>query len=94
MFRKLHAPSRTVTILVDERPLDAEPGDSVAGALLAAGYTVFRNSPRSRAPRAPLCMIGNCFECLCAIDGVRDRQACLTPVSDGLRVSLEPLRRE
>jgi predicted molibdopterin-dependent oxidoreductase YjgC len=31
-------------------------------------------------------MIGHCFECLVEIDGVGNRQACLTLVREGMRV--------
>jgi predicted molibdopterin-dependent oxidoreductase YjgC len=31
-------------------------------------------------------MMGVCFECLMEIDGVGNRQACLTPVAAGMRV--------
>jgi D-hydroxyproline dehydrogenase subunit gamma len=31
-------------------------------------------------------MMGICFECLMEIDGVGNRQACLTPITEGMRV--------
>ncbi len=31
-------------------------------------------------------MMGVCFECLMEIDGVGNRQACLTPVAEGMQV--------
>jgi predicted molibdopterin-dependent oxidoreductase YjgC len=31
-------------------------------------------------------MMGVCFDCLVEIDGVGNRQACLTPVAEGMRV--------
>ena len=40
----------------------------------------------SGSPRAPYCMMGVCFDCLMEIDGVGNRQACLTPVADGMQV--------
>ncbi len=86
MFRRLNSPLGSVTIFVDGRPLTAAAGDSVAAALLAAGIERFRAAPLSGAPRAPHCMIGNCFDCLVEIDGM-DRQACLTIVSDGMRIT-------
>ena len=58
----------------------------MASALLAAGETVFRTTPVSGAERGPFCMMGVCFECLVEIDGVPNRQACMTPVSDGMNV--------
>jgi D-hydroxyproline dehydrogenase subunit gamma len=91
MFRRTRAPEREVTIHVDDRPIRAAAGESVAAALLAAGVTEFRAAAVSGAARAPYCMIGNCFECLVEIDGWPDRQACLVAVADGMRVSL-PMR--
>lgn len=66
--------------------LTAETGDSVASALLAAGETVFRTTPVSGTGRGPFCMMGVCFECLVEIDGVPNRQACMTPVRSGMTV--------
>lgn len=64
----------------------AREGDSVAAALLAAGLAITRTTPVTGAPRGPYCMMGACFDCLAVIDGVASRQACLTPVREGLRV--------
>jgi NADH dehydrogenase/NADH:ubiquinone oxidoreductase subunit G len=86
MFRRLRLPDGDVTIHVDGRPVRAGAGDSVAAAMLAAGFTEFRTSAISAAPRAPHCMIGNCFECLVEIDGMPDRQACLITVTEGMQV--------
>jgi predicted molibdopterin-dependent oxidoreductase YjgC len=38
-------------------------------------------------------MMGVCFECLVAIDGVGSRQACLVPVRDGMRIETQRGRR-
>ncbi|MGH7121170.1 MAG: (2Fe-2S)-binding protein [Acetobacteraceae bacterium] len=78
-----------MTIFVDERPMRAAAGDSVAAALLAGGVVAFRTSAVSGAARAPYCMIGNCFECLLEIDGRPDRQGCLVRVAEGMRVRLQ-----
>ncbi len=86
MFRRSHTPSAGVVIYVDGKPVHAAAEESVAAAMLVAGFTSFRASAVSAAPRAPHCMIGNCFECLVEINGQPDRQACLTIVSDGMHV--------
>jgi len=86
MFRRLRASEQEVTIDFEGQPIRAAAGESVAAALLAAGVAEFRLSAVSHAPRAPYCMIGNCFECLVEIDGQPDRQACLVSVADGMRV--------
>jgi predicted molibdopterin-dependent oxidoreductase YjgC len=47
---------------------------------------VRRATPVSGSPRAPYCMMGVCFDCLMEIDGVPNRQACLVPVAEGMRI--------
>ena len=61
-------------------------GDTVAAALLAGNHWQFRTTTVSDAPRGPFCMMGVCFECLVEIDGVANRQACMTEVSDGMAI--------
>jgi predicted molibdopterin-dependent oxidoreductase YjgC len=75
-----------VTILVDERPLDAYAGESVAAALLAGGRRVLRRTPKTGAPRGLFCGMGVCFDCVLHIDGMSNVRACLTPVRDGMRI--------
>lgn len=76
--------SQTVTITFEDRAIGVPAGISVAAALLIGGIQDFRSSVVSRAPRAPYCMMGVCFECLVEIDGVPARQSCLVPVRDGM----------
>lgn len=95
MFRRLaDGQAPIVTLTLDGRPIAARAGDSVAAALLANGVLVCRQTPVSGAPRAPFCLMGVCFECLVAIDGVGSRQACMTPVRDGMRIETQPGKRE
>ncbi len=68
-------------------PVAARRGESLATALLAAGVTDFRTNPVDGSARAPHCLMGVCFECLVEIAGVGARQACLTPVAEGMVVS-------
>jgi D-hydroxyproline dehydrogenase subunit gamma len=86
MFRRLRSPASEVTIHVDGKKVQAAAGESVAAAMLAAGFIAFRASAVSASARAPHCMIGNCFECLVEIDGMPDQQACLTTVVEGMQV--------
>ncbi len=86
MFRKLHAPRATVTILVDDRRHVVDAADTVAAALLGAGIVRFRASAVKATPRAPYCLMGACFECLVEIDDQPQRQACLVPVAEGMRI--------
>ena len=94
MFRRLAETGAPVAITVDGRPLGARTGDTVAAALLANGIDRCRTTPVSGAPRAPYCMMGVCFDCLVAIDGVGNRQACLVPVREGMAVESQRGKRE
>lgn len=95
MFRRLRdAPKRTLRVTIDGKRIDAQEGDTVAAALLAAGYRQTRVSAVSGAPRGPYCMMGVCFECLVTIDGVGNRQACLIPVAENMAIETQTTRRE
>ena len=68
------------------QPLLAYAGDTVAAALLAGNHWNFRTTPVNGAQRGPFCMMGVCFDCLVEIDGVANRQACMTEVREGMQV--------
>ena len=90
MFRRHDKSSQAngdnVTIHFEDAPIICKPTDSVAAAVLLSdpGYT--RRTPVTKAPRAPYCMMGTCFECLMDINGVENQQACMVPVRDGMKV--------
>lgn len=86
MFRRLDPGAPERRFRFDGVEIRAREGDNVAAALLAAGIVALRETPVSGEPRAPYCMMGVCFDCLVEIDGVGNRQACLTPVRDGMVV--------
>lgn len=91
MFKRLDDAARALTeqpvhILVDDRPLTCRAGDSVAAALFAAGIDACRDTVVSGSARGPYCMMGVCYDCLVQIDGVANRQACMTPVHEGMQV--------
>jgi len=94
MFTRLPAVEGTsVSLSIDGKPIAARAGDTVAAALLAAGFRHCRTSAVSGALRAPYCMMGVCFDCLVNIDGVGNRQSCLVPVAEGMRVELQRGKR-
>ena len=86
MFLRLETAAEVVRFDFEGRTITARHGDTVAAALLAAGESTLRVTAVSGSPRAPYCMMGVCFECLMEIDGAGNRQACLTPVAEGMRV--------
>ena len=73
--------------------MTARAGDTVAAALLANGVEACRQTLVSGAPRGPYCMMGVCFECLVVIDGIGNRQGCLVPLAQGMRIETQHGRR-
>jgi len=86
MFLRINPGAATLRLMFEEQEITATEGDSVAAALLAAGITHTRDTPVGASPRTPFCLMGTCFDCLVEIDGTPNRQACLTPVRDGMRI--------
>jgi sarcosine oxidase subunit alpha len=94
MFKRLADAGETLSLKVDGKDIRARLGDTVAGAMLAAGVDRFRTTPVTESPRAPYCLMGVCFDCLVTIDGVGSRQACLVPVREGMSVETQLGKRE
>ncbi len=85
LFHKIDTQTRkTVTFSFEGKTVEAFEGESVAASLLAAGLRSTRDSTVSGQKRAPLCMMGVCFECLMEIDGQQNKQSCMTPVKEGM----------
>ena len=94
MFKRSELDKRPqVQIFVDGAPLAARQGDTVSAALLASGVDARRSTAVSGAPRLPYCMMGVCFDCLVTIDGVGNRQGCLVPLAEGMRIETQHGRR-
>ncbi len=86
MFRRIEQ----LEISVDGRRVRAQAGDTLAAALLCAGVVPFRRTPVSGQPRAPLCLMGVCFDCLVEVDGAQNVQSCMVEVRSGMQVRLPP----
>ena len=94
MFKRLpNIIRKSVTFYSDDEPIEALEGDTIASALLSAGYTDFRKSSLSDNDRGPYCLMGSCFECLLEVDGVHQQQTCLIEVKNEMRVSREETKR-
>jgi hypothetical protein len=76
-----------VSVFVDGQATAVRPGDSVAAAVLLAGHAIYRRTVIDKAPRAPFCMMGVCFECLVEIDGIPNQQGCMVMVREGMKIS-------
>lgn len=90
MFRAIvtSAERPVITLRVEGRTINAREGDTLAIALLNAGVVAFRNTPVSGQPRAPLCLMGVCFDCLVEVDGRQNVQSCMVEVRAGMQVQL------
>lgn len=88
-FKRLkNGPAAPVTLSVEGAEITALAGESVAAAMLAAGYASFRTTPVSGSARGPFCLMGACYDCLVEIDGRPNVQACMTLVAEGMQVRL------
>jgi D-hydroxyproline dehydrogenase subunit gamma len=95
MFRRLIKEHELpLTIFVNGTATPARHGDTVAAAMLASGHGACRTAAVSGASRGPYCLMGVCFDCLVTIDGGANRQACMTPVRDGMRIETQRGKRE
>jgi sarcosine oxidase, subunit alpha len=91
--RRLPAPAgrdiqreATVGFAFDGRRHPACEGDTIASALAAGGVDVLSRSFKYHRPRGILCASGRCPNCLVDVDGEPNVRACVTPVTDGMRV--------
>ena len=78
--------AETVTVYFEGEACEVPAGVTVAAALLGHDDDHFCRSAAEGQKRAPYCLMGVCFECLVEIDGIMNRQACLEPVREGMRV--------
>ncbi|MBS2016836.1 MAG: (2Fe-2S)-binding protein [Deltaproteobacteria bacterium] len=75
-----------VTITLDGSSLQAERGEPVAAALVAAGKLVLARSPKFHRPRGPSCMRAACDGCLARVDGKPNVMTCMVGARDGMEV--------
>lgn len=75
----------TFTIFINNQPVRVALGDSVAAALLNAGYAGVRRSVTGER-RAPLCGMGICYECRATINGWPQQRSCLIACEEGMRI--------
>ncbi len=87
MFHRINPGAATWRLTFDGTEFPATEGETVAAALLAAGIISTRDTTVKTAPRGPFCMMGVCFDCLVEIDGVPNRQACMTIVRNGMSIA-------
>ena len=73
------------SIFFEDQAIDAWPGETVAGALLAAG-THWLRTAEDGGPRGFVCGIGVCWECRCVIDDRPNTRACMVEATPGMQI--------
>ena len=81
--------SERITFTFDGRTIEAQPGQSIGAALLAAGVRSVRRTRVDDAPRGLFCGIGICFDCLVVVNGRPNTRACITEAAAGDRVETQ-----
>lgn len=76
-------PAPQLRLTLEDQPLAATQGQTIAGAMIAAGRRSWRITARDRRPRGLFCGIGVCFDCLVTVNGTRDVRACQRLARDG-----------
>ena len=71
------------SITLDGEPIEVEPGQTVAAALIGAGRRSWRHTRVGDRPRGAFCGIGVCFDCLATINGRPNQRACLVEARPG-----------
>lgn len=87
MFRLINTTApELVKIEFDGAAVAVPAGLSLAAVIYYLDAVPARRTLLSGSPRAPLCMMGACFECLLEIDGVDNQRACQVEVKAGMRI--------
>ncbi|MDR1800665.1 MAG: (2Fe-2S)-binding protein [Lachnospiraceae bacterium] len=77
---------KEISIYYEDQLLRAKEGETVAAALLAHGFRIFRYSAKRNEPRGIFCGIGQCTDCIMEIDGKPNVRACMTIVHEGMTI--------
>ncbi len=78
--------SSLITFKFDGKTMQGRQGETVASALLHNNQRTFGTTAVTGAPRGPYCMMGLCFDCLVEIDGIANRQSCITEICEGMTI--------
>src|SRR5579859_1757832 len=83
MPRRLRPLRDPVTIELDGDAIEAERGEPIAVALLAADKIALARSPKFHRPRGPSCLRAACDGCLARVDDVPNVMTCMVAAEQG-----------
>ncbi|NMJ40719.1 (2Fe-2S)-binding protein [Roseomonas sp. JC162] len=75
-----------ITLTLEGQPIEAQQGDTLLTALLAAGAGHLRESEFGDGPRAGFCLMGACQDCWVVVEGMGRVRACATLAAQGMEV--------
>ena len=81
----------SVEIFIDGKPIKAHKRETIATALLNAGY--FASRTIDSKPMGVYCNIGVCYNCVMTVNGFSSVRICKTLVTDGCRVESQHFRK-
>ncbi|MGD9974321.1 MAG: (2Fe-2S)-binding protein [Desulfatirhabdiaceae bacterium] len=73
-------------VYVDNQPVMAKEGQSIADVMLSAGIRNCRTT-RNQNPRGVFCGMGICHECCMIVDDIPNIRTCMTTVRPGMRIA-------
>ena len=79
---------KIIAIVINGKKVEAHIGESVATALMCEGITAMRTTVQGES-RGVFCGMGVCFDCLVVVDGIPNTRACVTWVSEGMKISTQ-----
>jgi len=80
-----------VEFFVDGQPVTAYKGETIAAALMNAGY--FTSRTIDDRPLGVYCNIGVCYSCVMTVNGIPSVRICKTLVSEGCRVESQRFQK-
>jgi predicted molibdopterin-dependent oxidoreductase YjgC len=82
--------SKQVTIFINgEKVLCSEAMTVAAAVMVVLGGPRLRKTKRTGEARGVFCGMGTCFDCLVTINGKSDVRACMTRLTEGMRIETE-----
>jgi len=75
-----------IALILEGAPIEAQQGDTLLTALLAADAGHLRNSEFGDGPRAGFCLMAACQDCWVVVEGLGRVRACATLAEDGMEV--------
>ena len=75
-----------ITLTLEGQPIEAQQGDTLLTALLAAGAGHLRDSEFGDGHRAGFCLMGACQDCWVMVEGMGRVRACATLAAQGMEV--------